>query len=335
MNIGICGYYGLGNFGDELFLKTFQQVFHEHRVFGYKGYIDHEQIDAVIVGGGDLITPYKFNNYYFPSQLGKIPTWVYGVGIVDFYPESSWDAEEVEKYRQIIQKAKATFFRDQNSVGIAKKLKFHSDVQHAPDVVFSYKQPNYPIIKPKSGNRIGVCIHAYESFPMKQVSTVLAELASEGYEIVCIPVVNQSNNLYADTEVCNSLCQAILKLAPGGRVDVVKPEYDLETTYSYIQNLDFLLSFKLHPSLVAIRNLVPVLCVSSMSKVHSLLKYFDLDAYGCKAGISDSDLRKQMRFLLQTGKQKMKSIHERVKECEAWSDKCVSELKKSIQSPLG
>ncbi|TCP64590.1 polysaccharide pyruvyl transferase family protein [Baia soyae] len=332
MNIGICGYYGLGNFGDELFLKVFQQVFHEHRVFGYKGYLDHKQMDAVIIGGGDLITPYHFNSYYFPAQLSEIPTWIYGVGIVDFYPESSWSAEEVEKYRQIIQKAKATFFRDQNSVEIAKKYKFHNHVQHAPDVVFSYKQPSYPIIRSKSGNRIGVCIHAYENFPMKQVSMVLAELASEGYEIVCIPVVNQSNNLYSDTEVCKTLCQSILELAPAGKVEVVKPEYDLETTYSYIQNLDFLLSFKLHPSLVAIRNLVPVLCVSSMSKVHSLLKYFDLDAYGCHADISDSELRKKMKFLLKTGRQKMKSIRERVKDCETWSDKCVSELKKSIQS---
>lgn len=332
MRICICGYYGLGNFGDELFLKTFQQIFSGHQVFGNKSYIDSRQIDAVIIGGGDLITPYKFNNYYFPPRLSSVPTWVYGVGIVDYYPESSWNLNEVKQYRQIMSQAKSVYLRDRNSVEIAKRLQLHQHIQQAPDVVFSYKQPSFPIAPPISGERIGVCIHAYESLPFEQISTVLAKIASEGYEIACIPVVNQSNNPYADTDVCQKLQQAILKLSPRGTVSILRPEYDLESTYSYIQSLDYLLSFKLHPSLVAIRNLVPVLCVSNMSKVHSLLKYFDLEEYGCRVEITTDELQDRMNLLLTTGKQKMKSIRERVRDCEHWSDLCIEKLKKSILS---
>lgn len=67
MHIAASGYYGMGNFGDDLFLHTFRQLFHGHHVYPWQAKLDPDQADAVIIGGGDLITPYSFNRYYFPS----------------------------------------------------------------------------------------------------------------------------------------------------------------------------------------------------------------------------------------------------------------------------
>ena len=54
---------------------------------------------------------------------------------------------------------------------------------------------------------------------------------------------------------------------------------DIELTYSFIQSVDYLISFKLHPTLAALRGGKPVLALSTMSKVHSLLSSFRLGQY--------------------------------------------------------
>lgn len=69
MHIAASGYYGMGNFGDDLFLHTLRQVFHDHHVYPWNSRLDPRQTDAFIIGGGDLITPYSFNSYYFPPRL--------------------------------------------------------------------------------------------------------------------------------------------------------------------------------------------------------------------------------------------------------------------------
>lgn len=66
MHIAASGYYGMGNFGDDLFLHTLRQVFHDHHVYPWNSRLDPRQTDAFIIGGGDLITPYSFSPYYFP-----------------------------------------------------------------------------------------------------------------------------------------------------------------------------------------------------------------------------------------------------------------------------
>ena len=111
----------MGNFGDELFLKTFKQIFHNHNVFPWSAFLDPNKIDAVIIGGGDLITPYYYNEYYFPSLLENHPTWIYGVGVVDHYNEDTWPIEQIDRHRQRLSKAKKVYLRDDNSARIFKK----------------------------------------------------------------------------------------------------------------------------------------------------------------------------------------------------------------------
>ena len=63
MNIGLVGYFGSGNYGDELFVELFQRSFAGHELTvlhasAANGKHDVAEVmrqDAIIVGGGDLL----------------------------------------------------------------------------------------------------------------------------------------------------------------------------------------------------------------------------------------------------------------------------------------
>ncbi|WP_404350724.1 polysaccharide pyruvyl transferase family protein [Sutcliffiella horikoshii] len=330
MKIGIAGYYGQGNFGDELFLDTFKQVFHEHTVYPIVKHMDYFSSDSVIVGGGDLIIPYSYNDSYFPKGLIKLPTWVYGVGIVDFYPPETWPKEEVEKYREVITHAKGLYVRDSNSLRLAEYLKLNANIKKVPDIAFSYKQPNYPIIKNPNKKTLGVCSFSYEEFPLNKIAKILSTLSPNEYTISLIAVVDVRNR-FSDLNTCLKLKETILKLNP--KADIVIKNYQyLDVTYSHIQNLDYLVSFKLHPSLVGIRNNVPTFCLSKLSKVRSLLQAFDLEDFFCDYEEEEAVLQAKLEHVLKNGKNRMSQIAYKIKEMEQLSDISLAALKKEIEN---
>jgi polysaccharide pyruvyl transferase WcaK-like protein len=330
MKIGITGYYGQGNFGDELFLETFKQVFHEHTVYPIVKHIDYFSSDSVIVGGGDLIIPYSYNDSYFPKGLIKLPTWVYGVGIVDFYPPETWPKEEVEKYREVITHAKGLYVRDSNSVRLAEHIKLNANIKKVPDIAFSYKQPNYPIIKNPNKKTIGVCSFSYDEFPLEKIAKILSTLSPNEYTLSLIAVVDVRNR-FSDLNTCLKLKEAILKLNPNADIVIKNYQY-LDVTYSHIQNLDYLVSFKLHPSLVGIRNNVPTFCLSRLSKVKSLLQAFDLEDFFCDYQEEETVLQTKLEYVLKNGDKRMLQIAHKIKEMEQLSDISLTSLKKEIEN---
>lgn len=204
MKLGIAGYYGKGNFGDELFLETFKQVLYKDTVYPIVSHIDFLSSDAVIIGGGDLIIPYSYNNTYFPKEILHVPVWVYGVGVVDFYPPETWPEAEVEKYREIISQANGLYVRDSNSAKLANYMKLNSMIREVPDIAFSYRQPNYPIIKNPHKKTIGVCSFSYEDFPLDKMARILSTLNSKDFTIVLIEVVDIRNK-FTDRQTCLKL----------------------------------------------------------------------------------------------------------------------------------
>lgn len=279
MHIAASGYYGMGNFGDDLFLHTFRQLFHGHHVYPWQAKLDPDQADAVIIGGGDLITPYSFNRYYFPSPLQGRPTWVYGVGIVDAYPEHTWPEREVAAYREYISKAKRAVFRDSQSADIAARSKLHLQPEVAPDIVFGYREPQIPVGRFSHRPTIGVVVFSYDSFPMDNMTQLLAHLSAQGYHVVLIPVIHHPGNAFADYSTCLQLQQNVKKYAPAASIETLPNLADTELTYCMIQSVDYLISFKLHPSLTALRAGVPVLALSTMGKVRNLLGSLELGSY--------------------------------------------------------
>ncbi len=331
MNICVCGYYGLGNFGDELFLKTFKQLFSKHNVFQWVPCLDANKIEAVIIGGGDLIQPYCFNEGYFPLQLAHIPTWLYGVGIVDYYNHATWPKEEIKKNRERINSAVNTVYRDDHSANIAKEFCFHKSIEVAPDIVFAYQEPCYPIGKLSSKKTIGICIYVYDDFPYQMMLLILKHLVMKDYHLVFIPVVNK-NNLYSDMDMCETLYKTVIECMPNSEANLLWHQFDIEMTYSMIQSLDYLISFKLHPVIAAMRAGVPSFSFSKLSKVRNLHKAIHSDYYISDYDMPLEDIKQRIDAFLQDSKRLYIKEKIAIEQMQRKSMDRIIQLKEEIQS---
>ena len=86
--IGMVGYFGWGNFGDELFLKVHRQhledkydlqVVHDLQQEPYHSRPLAEVVDeydGFLIGGGDLLNPLRVSGLYWQMEYLKKPVIV-------------------------------------------------------------------------------------------------------------------------------------------------------------------------------------------------------------------------------------------------------------------
>jgi polysaccharide pyruvyl transferase WcaK-like protein len=90
--VGLVGYYGFGNYGDELFRLAFEAGLPEfelpmlHDIPRRPYFLEAkarkvERVDAVVIGGGDLIIPGYWTDFYFEEEWLAKPVFLHGVGV--------------------------------------------------------------------------------------------------------------------------------------------------------------------------------------------------------------------------------------------------------------
>ncbi len=151
--IGLVGFFGWGNFGDELFVETYRhwlgQDF-ELRVLNdltAKPYFSRpldevlEGVDAIVIGGGDLVMPWTVSELYWKAEYLRLPVFVVGVGV------PTWKGANAAAIQR-----QATFFqhpnvrlveaRDRESADwITKHLQPKVEVAASADIVFALPMP--------------------------------------------------------------------------------------------------------------------------------------------------------------------------------------------------
>lgn len=153
MKIGLVGFFGWGNFGDELFLEAHGKFLSDvGEVFPIndlqeKPYFTRpvesvvKGCDTLVIGGGDLVIPWTMSELYWKEEYLTKPVHIFGVGVPRW---GGYDRAVVKRYRQFFQSesVKTIIARDIESADwITKHIKPLIDVQFFPDPVLALDLP--------------------------------------------------------------------------------------------------------------------------------------------------------------------------------------------------
>ena len=164
--IGLVGFFGWGNFGDELFVDVYRQWLEpefELKVLNdltQKPYFSRpvpevlEDVDAIVIGGGDLIMPWTVSDLYWKKEYLEKPVHICGVGVPTWKGSA---APAVEYMHDFLSHPNIRYFntRDRESANwVIKHLKPRLEPTHTADLVFALNMPPAP--KPEGAPILGV-----------------------------------------------------------------------------------------------------------------------------------------------------------------------------------
>lgn len=192
--IAMVGYFGWGNFGDELFLEVHRQqlgkkydlvVANDLLVEPYFSRAVTETVsavDAVLIGGGDLLNPLRVSELYWQKAYLEKPTFIYGLGV----PSQPFRRERVlARYREFFshENCKLIVARDvesydwiRDNLNPGEKLVWH------PDPVCSLARPAARAATEKT---LGVVMREHRSLneDMSSVRRLIDEAKRMDYRI--------------------------------------------------------------------------------------------------------------------------------------------------------
>jgi len=153
--LGLVGYFNFGNYGDQLFLKVFDELFPDFelkvmhslsRAPYFTGNLSKKVggMDGILIGGGDLVIPWALSDLYWRGEYLEKPVFIVGVGV------PTWGGKDdgvIKKMSDFFQHSNIKYIhcRDAKSADwIRKTLKPKIEVHHSADIACSldYTQPH-------------------------------------------------------------------------------------------------------------------------------------------------------------------------------------------------
>lgn len=201
--VGIGGFFGYGNYGDELFLKVFEEYLGDEFTLrplpdlAAKPYFSRPpeeliaEVDAVLIGGGDLVQPWSIDPRYFHREYLRKPVFIAGVGVPIRAAGNVQNVERpdiIERYKTFFNNPNVHFInaRDMQSVNwINAKTSPKVDVIEAPDIVCALTFPpvkrdiNNPILGIVTRHRPG----KENDDDYSQIEALGRKAISDGYRV--------------------------------------------------------------------------------------------------------------------------------------------------------
>lgn len=278
--VGLAGFFGHGNYGDELFVSVFKEYLGDR--FDLVVMADlltkpHfsrpitevvAEVDAIVVGGGDILQPWNLDPRYFSKHFLEKPVFVVGIG-VPIRPSARFQEKEwlTKKYRAFLNHPNVRMVnaRDQQSAQwISDRLAPAVGVTETPDIVCALTLPpahpptNEPVLGVVTRQRPGM----EDDYSM--INALAEQQRSRGWRIRHIilgtGIVGERDaadavDVIGEKEIVRSECEDDLSRAIGGCTALV--------------------SMKFHGSVVATMYGVPSTVLIDTNKNKNFMKRID------------------------------------------------------------
>jgi len=276
--IGITGSFGRGNYGDELYVKVYKQWFGNwanlHLLTGLPRPLyfrefanaDVDLMDAVVLGGGDLLCPYRQNidrDFINPAYLRR-PVHVAGIGVERNKPDI--DPSVVAQWHGFLTHTniKSITARDPGSKEwIEKHIQPSLSVGVHPDLACALTLPEVKKRKPEAPPILGIVTRYIKSAKeYKQLEEIGEKMVAQGWRIRHII---GGVGVHGKSDFENS---QLLEVA--GKETMFSQEID--DISRAIGECSLLLSMKLHTTLVGTMYGVPTICVNPVVKARAFMR---------------------------------------------------------------
>jgi polysaccharide pyruvyl transferase WcaK-like protein len=260
MKIAIVGWYGKSNVGDEAFRDAMLDIFHGHTVSFVTPPRVPDSPDVVILGGGNVITP------FYMDVLPNCPRYALGVGLGY---ESEVELLEKYNFRHVI-------VRNVSDLPLLlQKLK--CPVMATPDLAFMYRPS--PQFYRGTAKTIGVLLTDYinpaidrpvEEFGerainfQKAIAKELDRLIEEQFEVVLLPC---STNGYGDDRRIALDVAAWMQHYPKVVMDSISPQNMIDI----IAGMTATICVRFHAHIFSMIAGVPFVSIPWSRKVRLLL----------------------------------------------------------------
>lgn len=273
--IGLVGYFGWGNFGDELFIETHKQFLSDD----YDLEVVHDQLaqpyfsetalkrlkdyDGFLIGGGDLVNPNAVSSLYWRKEYLEKPVFVHGIGCPNLKTKESRSLNYFNEFFSS-NSIKHICLRDIESKNYFDSvIKPEIETVTYPDAVFALEIPK--IKKDPKKKVLGVVLRSHKSLvgEYEQVRKAVDEAKSLGYSIRII-VAAFGNLGEGDMSVSQDFS------LPD---EDVFYSNDLMELCAELGKCKLVLSMKFHALVIGTMYQVPVIQLSSTQKNRNLFRY--------------------------------------------------------------
>ncbi len=274
--LGLVGFFGHGNYGDELFLKVFDQFFGED--FDLKIIVDRiekpyysrrvealvDEVDAIVIGGGDLIRPWALDPRWFNTAYLRKPVYMVGLGAA-IRPNTVEKDFVIDRYARFFRDPNVRFIGVRDDVSrrwVESRLAPDVEVRSEPDIVCALDLPSVE----RRPDLLGIITRLRPNREVPDDYSALEQLAlevmSRGWSVRHIIA---GTGLVGERDLANSVDLHV----PGK--ELVASE-DLDVLTAAIGECTALASMKFHGSVVATMYGVPSLVLVPTSKNVTFMK---------------------------------------------------------------
>jgi polysaccharide pyruvyl transferase WcaK-like protein len=269
---GIVGFYGQGNYGDELFLDVFREHLAGATDLTVLTRAAHGPIppasraavraqDAIVIGGGDLIVPWQTNQRDWSPDYLRRPVHVIGVGVPTWRESRPAAMRQLRRFLQHGSVRSITARDPESAAWIRDHLAPRVPVEMAADLVFALTLP--AVVRPSGPPILGIVVRWRNDQDDFSAVRAMATRGRElGYRLRSI--------VLATGEVRRKDEAALARL--GLPVDETVASDDLAALSRAIGECTMLASHKFHGTVVAAAYGVPAISMATTDKNRNLLR---------------------------------------------------------------